>query len=203
MNIYFLTFLLIVVVVLFYVKRSNTTKDYRENLMLDLETLGTTPGCVILSVAVVPFNLSIEPFYVRISLEDSKAKGFKVDRETEIWWSNQNKEAFIEASTGTAEVIQVLEDLSKYLGNFKKIAIWGNSASFDCGILKEYYIQMGIPVPWSHYDERDYRTLYNLVRNKVKREYLSEDKAHNALNDALQQAKHAKKILEYFGNKLG
>ena len=72
------------------------------DIMIDLETLGTTPGSVILSVAAVPFvrgpgstrsRRRANAFYAKISLKDSLRRGFSVDADTLVWWMGQNRAA--------------------------------------------------------------------------------------------------------------
>lgn len=64
------------------------------HIMLDLETLGTQPGCAILSIGAVAFSpeagaiASTEPFYVEISLESTLPR-FGVEAGTLRWWLEQ------------------------------------------------------------------------------------------------------------------
>ena len=65
------------------------------HLMLDLETLGTTPGCVVLSIGAVEFDLDgiKSEFRAHIDVDSSTALGLKVDARTVMWWLDQSKEA--------------------------------------------------------------------------------------------------------------
>lgn len=60
------------------------------HVMLDLETLGRGPGCVILSIGAVTFNPFGEgykhEFTCNIEPEISKQLGFTVDPDTVAWW---------------------------------------------------------------------------------------------------------------------
>ena len=67
------------------------------DVMIDIETLGTDPGSVILSIGAVEFDLKTgktgEEFYQWIDLESSSNKGFSVSAGTIKWWMMQNKKA--------------------------------------------------------------------------------------------------------------
>jgi len=60
------------------------------DLMLDLETVGTTPGCAIIQIAAVPFNIetgeiSDNVFNMSINLEEQLANGYTSNQDTLDW----------------------------------------------------------------------------------------------------------------------
>lgn len=56
------------------------------DIMVDIETLGRKPGCVILSIGCVAFDG--KEFYVNIDPFKMKDEGvFHVDPDTSKWWS--------------------------------------------------------------------------------------------------------------------
>ena len=70
------------------------------HVMIDLETLGTLPGSVILSIGAVVFDPSkpisecIEgQFYCVVNTEDSLRHGLKLNQATLDWWERQSQEA--------------------------------------------------------------------------------------------------------------
>jgi len=167
------------------------------NIMIDLKTTGTRPGCCILSIGAVPFldeSMSIEPFYEKISLAASKDLNFKSDPETMAWWSKQEEHIREEAFSGTKDVVIVLSEFSSYLQELPAPPlVWGNGADFDNAILAETYRVMKIPVPWKYNASRCYRTLCALFP-EVPRMKLDAAVAHNALADARHKALHAEQI---------
>ena len=172
------------------------------NIMIDLETLGTRPGCVILSIAAVPFAtpFDIESFYVRIS-EPSwyLYPGFHVDQATLEWWSKQNAEARKEAFGGTDDCKSALYSFAECCRALPTApVVWGNGASFDLTILSEAYKLLGMRPPWKYTDERCYRTLKALYPQIP---YLEPQVKHNALQDASAQAQHAARIFSWIGEK--
>ena len=66
------------------------------HVMLDLETLGTKPGCVIRSIGAVVFTLDGvlgAQFYANIDKQSCVDAGLTVDPATEAWWAGQSQEA--------------------------------------------------------------------------------------------------------------
>lgn len=179
-----------------YIKET-TMKD----VMIDLETLGTVPGCVILSIGAVAFDPASgqlgEEFYCVVNTESCKAAGLHEDQDTVDWWQKQNEEAkevLLHADEGGLTLEEGMSKLTKYLEGIgiKSVRIWGNGADFDNAILAACYKAVGQKTPWSPWNGRCYRTLKNLIKGpKLKRE----GTYHNALDDAKTQAKHAIQLL--------
>lgn len=171
------------------------------NLMLDLETLGTKPGAVVLSIAAVPFasQYDIEPFYQKIRVESSIAAGLTIDPATEKWWATQDMEVRREAHSGTLEIHVVLDMFSEYIRQLPEAPrIWGNGSDFDNPILAHAYSACGIRLPWSFRDNMCFRTLKGYFPGIP---YVKPLLAHNALSDAKAQAAHANKILYWLQSK--
>ena len=164
------------------------------DVMLDLETCGTSPGCIILSIGACTFDLQHE-FYERISVIDSAEYGFTEDPGTMAWWDKQNPDMRDEAFSGSQSVVEVLGRFSDWFKRLpaKSVYVWGNGADFDQPILKAYYEGMLMPVPWKPYNGRCYRTLKNLY--PFIKGPTSNASHHHALEDAKWQAVHAREIL--------
>ena len=167
------------------------------NVMLDLETCGTKPGCVVLSIGACTFDLQYK-FYQTISHQDSLKAGFLEEIDTMRWWANQDPAARQEAFSGILPPQSALLNFFNWMDQLpvprKDIAIWGNGADFDIPILAAQYDKLGLGKPWSPFSGRCYRTLKTLlphvsapVKNKQK---------HNALEDAIFQAQHATTLLQ-------
>jgi len=170
------------------------------DVMLDLETLGTSAGCVILSIGAIPFDLS-KKFYEKISVQDSLTRGFHRSHDTVKWWDKQDPLAKEEAFSGKFQAVTVLGAFSDYLRSFDdEIFLWGNGADFDLPILAHYYDKLGMKRPWKPYNGRCYRTLKNLYRESVPAPPFSGMK-HSAIEDAVHQATHAHMILKVHFSK--
>lgn len=166
------------------------------DVMLDLETCGTSPGCIILSIGACTFD-KVYNTYQRIHTGDSMEAGFWEDPETMRWWNKQNPAIREEAFSGGLPILDALGSFSDFMlllkKQYKNVYIWGNGADFDLPILAYYYTKMDMKIPWEPYNGRCYRTLKNLYKD-IK---IGENSGkHNALEDARTQADHAYRILK-------
>lgn len=167
------------------------------NLMIDLETLGTRPGSVILSIAAVPVDspAPVEYFYRRIDKVSCIDAGLQVDAATVEWWSKQADDVREEAFSGRERLCSVLTDFSAYCASLpSEPIIWGNGADFDNPLLAEAYKHCGLKQPWKYHNSRCYRTLKSLYPNIP---FLKPQRAHSALEDAKAQAVHLQMIFNY------
>lgn len=184
------------------------------DVMLDLETLGLAPGCVVLSIGAVAFNHEnpdrsrsvvrqgpLGPEYHRIiQVRSSVDAGLFVDDGTMAWWDRQSPEArktLTQAqksrAVGVKKLIPACVEFNHWIRQFgTKVRVWGNGANFDQPILRAAFAAACVEPAWSPFDERCYRTLKNLVPGpKLERV----GTYHNALDDAISQAQHAVKLL--------
>lgn len=189
---------------------SNKEQRIEMHVMIDLETLGLKPGCKILSIGARVFTLAAvvqcnaasvhKYFYDRASLVDQGH--LTTLQSTYDWWMEQSDEARSEAFGGVVLLEVVLEKFASYLRALSllgEVHVWGNSASFDLKILEAAYESYGMAVPWDFRNEECCRTLKNRFKGLVPMEPFNGTK-HNALHDAVHQATHCEKILEYIEN---
>lgn len=177
------------------------------HVMLDLETLGTRPGCSILSIGAVEFDAHSgklgKEFYEVVSRASCRAKGLEEDASTIEWWSKQNREAqkvLEDAETCKQGLGGALIQFTRYLEPFGKrnLYVWGCGADFDQPIIAACYAKVSFPLPWLFYNNRCYRTLRAL--GKVKGDAPARTGVyHNALDDAKTQALQAINIIRAMG----
>ena len=173
------------------------------DIMLDLETIGTRPGSVVLAIGAVPSEG--DPFYRKIDLRDSLYLGLTLDVDTMSWWRKQAREAWLSSTDATVSLEFALIDFDEWLlaarkgsdaqttGN--KIRLWGDAASFDCVLLKGVYTAAGKHAPWNYTEEFCYRTLRTLLGSEKPRAKLQ----HDALSDARAQLFHLQEMLKRLG----
>lgn len=167
------------------------------DIMLDIETLGTRPECVILTLGAVkfnPFDIDVEPgpgLYMRIDVDEQLALGREVQEETLQWWMNQAEDVREEAlgESDRVSLDTMYKDLNRFLVGAKNI--WCQGPAFDMVILENIYRQCGWPTPWQFWQIRDSRTLFGVhgdprVKGKVG--------LHNALEDCVSQAKGVQQV---------
>lgn len=170
------------------------------HIMLDLETMGTDPNAAIVSIGAVAIdfdkNCLGEEFYRRISLESAMLSGGIVDASTVIWWLKQSEPARREIYSASADIRKACEAFSQYVARTvdpSQMCIWGDGAAFDNVLLSCTYARLGLEKPWKFWNDRCYRTIKNTYKD-IKTE--SFGTAHNALDDAKQQAIHLLRIFE-------
>lgn len=172
-------------------------------VMCDLETIGTRPGCAVLSIGAVFFSSTLPQwkgptFYAPIRAGSCQSIGLHEDQDTLAWWAKQKPEARLvwDEIKGAAPVHTVLAQFSEWMLNNaadpRTVQLWGNGADFDNPILSAVYSAALLPQPWGAFHGRCYRTLKSL--NTGVR-LVRSGTHHNALDDALSQAEHACRLL--------
>lgn len=173
-------------------------------IMIDIETTGTRPGCHVLTIGAVYFNLeegvSQDPtkrFYERIFFE--RRFSLETDPETMMWWRGQPKEVRDEAFGGTElprNVIgRFLNFLLKGKDNGAERQLFSKHAQFDFPILEAYMEKFFIGEVWTHREINCYYTLANQIPRIPNPKF--EGRKHHALDDAVNQATHCVELLRF------
>ncbi len=158
------------------------------NVMVDLETMGSSPGCAIVSIGAVEFDPASgalgKEFYAVTSLKSSLAIGLTVSADTIMWWLNQSREARAAIALNPTHICDAMVSFGLYLNPEAKL--WSHGASFDLPVLKAAYDICNFSVPWKFRNERDTRTVFDVTDSKM----ISQEggTAHHALADAKNQA---------------
>jgi len=172
-----------------------------KHLMVDLETLATTPNAAILSIGAVTFDPNsseiYDDFYYRVELESFDGLDSYIDDGTIEWWSKQDKEAQEEAFNPEGRV-----DIQTVMDSFYKFCMgathfWSHGSTFDIIILEYYFRQLGKPYPWNFWQVRDTRTLFDLGYDPE----MPQVKKHHALEDAVRQAIGVQNMFRKLGRK--
>ncbi|WP_127958022.1 3'-5' exonuclease [Serratia microhaemolytica] len=179
------------------------------NLMLDLETMGTGPTAPIVAIGAVFFEPSTgelgSQFYNTVDLSSDMAKGAIPDGETIKWWLKQSDEARAAiVSEHAIPIVYALLNLSDFIENFadkNTLEVWGNGASFDNVILRSAYERAGLTPKlfWNWWNDRDVRTVVALGKQigfDPKRDLPFEGERHHALADAIHQARYVSAIYQ-------
>lgn len=163
--------------------------------MIDLETLGTKPGCVIVSIGCVKFDpfasntvgelVQNGTFLMYPDRREQQAAGLICDVDTTSWWISQNKNAQKAFGMQQQSCADVIAALDKFLVGCK--GLWCNGPSFDTPILREFYDRLGATFPVQYWNDRDCRTMKYLGGSK-KLKVFDDFVAHDALQDSIKQA---------------
>ncbi|MDP1295151.1 exonuclease [Klebsiella quasipneumoniae] len=187
-------------------KEEDQPIDY-VHVMVDLETMGKKHNAPIVAIGAVVFDPATgsigESFYKVVCLESSVNWGAVIDPSTVIWWLKQSSEA--RSAIVNDDAIPLLDALLQFrefvsdnvAGGSKKAQVWGNGASFDNSILRSSYDCIAEDYPWEYWNDRDVRTMVELgqaIGFAPKTTIPFEGDRHNALADAIHQARYVSAI---------
>lgn len=191
------------------------------DIMVDIETLGTSPNAMIVQIAAVRFDpatrLISSPegaFNFHVKPTGSPAIDGDMDFDTVRWWLSQEPAAqqrvFAPATgfgghvgTGVMAFCAWVEQQ----GPFEHV--WANAPTFDLVLLKrtfdrtlDSFPRIGMegdqPLrrwPFTYKDERDFRTLKTIGRRLGVPEPVRVGVSHDALDDCFHQVAWAMDIL--------
>lgn len=164
------------------------------HIMIDIESLNTTPDCVILTIGAVRFDPKgtgiVERLELRPTIEEqTDTYGRTINEDTLRWWGEQSPEAIEEAmgDWGRESFSDCMEKLYKFCWN--RTNVWSNGAGFDCVVMEHAWRQLAAkpnPIPWPFWSVRDTRTLYDITSVKLKDG--GHVTSHKAVEDAERQA---------------
>ena len=162
------------------------------DIMIDLETLNTTPDASILTIGAVKFDPfgqelkepKMDSFYVKVDLDSCNRIGLTTNDDTIAWWANQSQAAQDAAfdPDGRIDIEDAFARLYKFCWGAKRV--WANGACFDIIICEHVFRKINRACPWKFWEVRDVRTAFDLGIDP-KRPPVT---AHHALEDAWNQA---------------
>lgn len=182
-----------------------TTDHSMDHLMLDLETLGTSPGCSVFALGAVYFDPEsgqLGPsYYSVISRHSCKIRGLREEPATMDFWQEQSglsRAELLKADASHAPTLgTVLEEFATFMQTSihpaDHIRVWGNGAGFDQPILGYIYRKRAMDIPWHFAGERCFRTLKNLHPG-LEPARPADKPLHHALYDTEHQARWALEI---------
>ena len=162
------------------------------NVMLDLETWGTEPGCDLRSIGAVVFDplagtvsdtlqfyLAVENprgywgkgksnqrFFTTGRPTDRAQYPLTRDPKTVQWWSEQSDEAKA-AFENPVDLSTGLYLFADWLGHVcpdpTALRLWSHGPAFDPPILAAAYRACNRPVPWHYRAPRDTRTAFDMA----------------------------------------
>lgn len=158
------------------------------HVMVDIETMGQTPGHAILSIGAVTFDSNgiHDEFNEKISLESCMDYDMKIDDDTIDWLEDQNASFTVEGKP----LPKVLKQFSDWLPS-QNYKVWAKSPSFDCRFLRDAYSRCGMEAEWNFWEQRDVRTaeeFFSYITGEDSPEPDLEGYDHDPLYDAKKQA---------------
>lgn len=179
------------------------------DIIVDIETLGTKPGCPIIEIGACAIDADtgkiVGNFSRRIAVDFAVGNVVDVaigeavipgiDKATAIWWSSDPGRLDV-----LKQILFVIADIDSALMGFSEFfrtfvqrpdegRIWANGPSFDIAILDRSYDDNRIHRPWICWQERCVRTALELCGYEKGSVEWSGGPRHRALNDARHEAK--------------
>ena len=175
-----------------------------KEIMIDLETLGTKPDSVILSIAAVKFDAfddyesrAISPAELptlNLLVDIDSQQDRTVDNSTLDWWSKQDPsvQQKVFCPDGRVSFVNALDQLHRFVWNSGG-RIWAQGTHFDITILEHAYRSLDRPYPWQYWQARDSRTVLDLVAVSLP------NATHDAVADCWRQIVGVQKALSALG----
>ena len=162
-------------------------------VMIDLETLDTTPTSVIVSIGAASFYLDGDKIESKfedvVDMKSCIDLGGTISPDTIKWWMLQSKEARDAAFTGSRSPIkQVLKKFYVWMSYQGNPRVWANGADFDLPIVRFYYQKLGLKCPWDFRNQMCFRTIKNLYPKVDADKIPYSGVNHSAVDDAIRQA---------------
>jgi hypothetical protein len=178
-------------------------------LMLDLETLGTSSHAVVVSIGAVQFDITNDEmigdlYYRNVDADSCVKAGLKIDGGCVVdFWFKQNDAARHALLDNKKSLFDACTEFGDFMKRNKIETIWGNGSSFDCVIIRNAFEAVGVPFPIPFWGDRDVRTLVQLGRKLGLKTDKTEriGTAHNALDDAKWQVSYTTQIFKRLKEK--
>lgn len=173
------------------------------HVMVDIETLGSCPGSVMLSIGAVRLTeISHQEFYRVIDFASCSQYAMRVDPQTLSWWLRQlNNSILLDiGEKGAASLLQAMADFCMFTS--RDDTVWAFPTSFDLSHIHWALDVLKLPIAWSQRNERDLRTLMYHIYGEDRdawptfRQKGWTPRFHHALDDARVQMGQLNKILK-------
>ena len=174
------------------------------HIMVDLETMATTPDALIWQIGACAFDPETGVVDDECSFsmfpDPNGQQGRRIDADTVAWWMRQPDEArlrFGDPDVHRVDLEFALAELERW-ARFQLVYrdadpfVWSHGAPFDLPILKHAMAAAGLTPWWRHWHERDTRTLFAAVRHATGQDVVIERGDgihHDACDDTIAQAR--------------
>ena len=161
----------------------------KNDVMIDIETLGTRPTSAIVQIGACYFDRETgeigETFCENIR-HDYNNDEFTTDYKTIKWWTQQSFDAIESVFNDESySIVSAIVRLQKFLKDAEYI--WAH-ATFDIPILMNSFEKTKYEFPISYKNIRDIRTLMDLSKYEI--DFKRVGIHHNALDDCKYQVKY-------------
>lgn len=172
--------------------------EKRNDVMVDIETLGTKDGSSIFQIAAVRFDLTTGEVFDSFNLTGDIAeyKKLRIDGSTLKWWLDTDSELLKRLlNQGVGSEYVLIKSFVEWLDLIEKPKLWGNGILFDNKKIEMKCSEYDLRYPVFYNNDRDVRTILELaslksnvttqdIREMVKAE---NEVKHDALDDCFFQ----------------
>lgn len=166
------------------------------HLMLDFESLSLQPNAVVLSAGICEIWPECEgarrTAYWEFNVSFQAIR--HIDPETVAWWMGQETKPPMTGTDGFWRIFGFLRELEVT----HEIILWANGTDFDISVLKDIAYENHQILPFKYSNVRDFRTMRKCFPLPKDKEPPTIAK-HNALEDALWQARYLEELVAYYG----
>lgn len=179
------------------------------HVMLDLETWGSGPKALPVSIGAVKFDANdiLDRFHVGVDVAQLPEGWDKctIGPQTMLWWLDPERDAARAAwlALDKVDLMYALTGFSQWcVPDFtgddrpEKPTIWGNGSTFDNVILRNAYAACNMEYPVPFWMDQCYRTIKNR-RPDIALERIGTH--HSAVDDAESQARHLQVLARELG----
>lgn len=191
------------------------------DIIIDIETLGTRPGCPVIEIGACAINSRTGEIYANFSRRvdcgytfSALERGHAVEEDvvaTVAWWFGDpgrrvTLRALLSANGVSNGPIEALRAFRSWMGRVTAgadmkdgVRVWANGPSFDIAILRAEFYIYDVELPWLCYAERCVRTALEMAdyeRGSIG--WIERGPRHRALNDARHEARKL-----YYSGALG
>jgi len=183
------------------------------DIMIDLETMGTSSTSAIVSYGAAQFNWKTgeigHTIYRVIDLKTSLYFNRTIDAGTVYWWlqqSDQARKALVQ-DENREDAFKAMQSLRAFLvgcGNPQKLRLWGNGPTFDNSMIRDYHKAVAgedIPIPF--WNDRCVRTVKGFYPNQLWHKWSLDNPRSGTYHNALDDCKYQIKYLCHILNELG
>lgn len=162
-------------------------------MMIDLETLSTRVDAVVVSGGWIVFDREAPTYYeissssMKLTFQDQIDQGRRIDESTIRWHIANPTQTF--DGLFQSRLKNLTDCISLDIRFMEIQEVWSKGANFDISILEHYS-----PGLWSYKLTRCFRTIQALFPDCYEKNPL----AHNALEDARDQAKELWRITQKY-----
>lgn len=160
-------------------------------VMIDNETLALGPNAVIFEVGVVFWEGTFtHVMEFQLDILEQIIRGREINQKTLEWWRARKRSQRLRALDSVEDM---LDEISAAFLERKPAEVWANSPAFDLVQLATLHEQFSRPLPWTHKQERDVRTVTKFLDVELPEEEVQ----HQGVADCENQIRRVNYMLQH------